>query len=237
MELILLVICVGLTYLIYEQHKLKVLLTSKETSYLDGDDELYEKAKEVVIKVGKASTSLLQRELSIGYARAARLIDVLEEKGVIGSGKGSKPREILKSNIAGNKILLVDDDKFLLNMYSVKFVGAGFEVKTLLGAEDNFIGKVVEFAPNLISLDIIMPRIDGFDAISLLKKDERTKNIPVIFLSNQSEKIDVDTGIKLGAVDYIICSKTIPSEIVTIYSSFLNDPKNYKPWYLKNKFD
>ncbi len=70
------------------------------SSFDDGggeEDELYEEAKETVISMGKASTSLLQRKLSIGYARAARLIDMLEEKGVIGHGEGAKPREILVS--------------------------------------------------------------------------------------------------------------------------------------------
>ena len=59
------------------------------------DDELYETAKAEVIQAGKASTSYIQRKLSVGYARAARLIDMLEERGVIGPGSGAKPREIM----------------------------------------------------------------------------------------------------------------------------------------------
>jgi S-DNA-T family DNA segregation ATPase FtsK/SpoIIIE len=59
------------------------------------DDELFEDARDVVIKAGKASTSLLQRRLRIGYARAARLIDLLEEQGIVGPGEGAKPRRIL----------------------------------------------------------------------------------------------------------------------------------------------
>lgn len=62
----------------------------------DGDeDPLYEEARETVVKAGKASASYLQRRLKIGYARAARLLDILEERGVIGPGEGAKPREIL----------------------------------------------------------------------------------------------------------------------------------------------
>jgi S-DNA-T family DNA segregation ATPase FtsK/SpoIIIE len=62
---------------------------------LGDDDELYEAAKAEVIQAGKASTSYIQRKLRVGYARAARLIDLLEQKGVIGPGDGAKPREIL----------------------------------------------------------------------------------------------------------------------------------------------
>ncbi len=60
----------------------------------DVDDELYEEAKEVVAQAGKASASLLQRRLRVGYARAARLLDLLEEKGIVGPGEGAKPREV-----------------------------------------------------------------------------------------------------------------------------------------------
>ncbi len=60
----------------------------------DADDDLYGEAKETVVLAGKASASLLQRRLRVGYARAARLLDILEEKGVIGPGDGAKPREV-----------------------------------------------------------------------------------------------------------------------------------------------
>jgi S-DNA-T family DNA segregation ATPase FtsK/SpoIIIE len=65
----------------------------------DADDELYEQARQTVIESGKASTSYLQRKLGIGYARAARLIDILEERGVVGPGNGSKPRDVLEKTM------------------------------------------------------------------------------------------------------------------------------------------
>jgi len=64
----------------------------------EADDDLYEEARQTVIEAGKASTSYLQRKLGIGYARAARLIDILEERGVIGPGSGAKPREVLEKS-------------------------------------------------------------------------------------------------------------------------------------------
>lgn len=67
----------------------------------DVDDDLYEEARELVVKAGKASTSYLQRRLRIGYARAARLIDMLEERGVVGAGEGAKPREVITNDEVG----------------------------------------------------------------------------------------------------------------------------------------
>ena len=74
----------------------EISLEKPETEFegFYGEDSLYEEAKRIVIEAKKASSSLLQRRLKIGYARAARLIDILEERGVVGPGQGAKPREI-----------------------------------------------------------------------------------------------------------------------------------------------
>jgi S-DNA-T family DNA segregation ATPase FtsK/SpoIIIE len=64
-----------------------------------GDDELFEEARDTVVRAGKASASYLQRRLKVGYARAARLLDLLEERGIIGPGDGAKPRQILVSPV------------------------------------------------------------------------------------------------------------------------------------------
>jgi S-DNA-T family DNA segregation ATPase FtsK/SpoIIIE len=70
--------------------------TLEDDENMEDDDEMYEEARACVIEAGKASTSYLQRKLKLGYARAARLMDVLEERGVIGPGDGAKPREVLE---------------------------------------------------------------------------------------------------------------------------------------------
>lgn len=70
--------------------------SSLEEDDMDDDDEMYEEARACVMEAGKASTSYLQRKLKLGYARAARLMDKLEERGVIGPGDGAKPREVLE---------------------------------------------------------------------------------------------------------------------------------------------
>lgn len=84
--------------MLYKRHFRSNLYTSSNffSADTDDDDELYEDAKEAVIEAGKASTSYLQRKLRIGYSRAARLMDLLEEGGVIGPQIGSTPREVKK---------------------------------------------------------------------------------------------------------------------------------------------
>ena len=80
-------------------------------------DELFEEAKEIVVSTGKASASLLQRRLSVGYARAARIIDELEQKGIIGPASGSKPREILirrnRSSEFQEEVETIDGEEFV----------------------------------------------------------------------------------------------------------------------------
>jgi S-DNA-T family DNA segregation ATPase FtsK/SpoIIIE len=94
------------------------------------EDELYEAAKSEVIQAGKASTSYIQRKLSVGYARAARLIDMLEERGVIGPGSGAKPREILighTENNSDNTTNLEKEADKILNKNERKIDKNGFE--------------------------------------------------------------------------------------------------------------
>jgi S-DNA-T family DNA segregation ATPase FtsK/SpoIIIE len=91
----------------------------------DVDDDLYEEAKEVVAAAGKASASLLQRRLRIGYARAARLLDILEEKGVIGPGEGAKPRQVLISTQGGSAFGRKDDSQNWYNIYDRQEIKEG----------------------------------------------------------------------------------------------------------------
>ena len=70
-------------------------LSFSEVSFDGDDDELYEAARMAVVEAGKGSTSYIQRKLRVGYARAARLMDLLEERGVIGPADGAKPREVI----------------------------------------------------------------------------------------------------------------------------------------------
>src|SRR3989338_3051764 len=84
-----------------------------EDDFGGDDDELYEEAKATVTGAGKASTSFLQRKLRIGYARAARLMDMLEERGIIGAGSGAKPREVISTGGYGEERFLTEKGQTL----------------------------------------------------------------------------------------------------------------------------
>lgn len=110
-------------------------------------------------------------------------------------------------------ILLVEDDSFLAEMYATKLSIEGFEVSLAQDGEKG-IRLAQKEIPDLILLDILLPKKDGFEVLETIKKDDPTKNIPVILLTNLSQKEDIDRGLKLGAIDYLIKAQFMPSEVV-----------------------
>lgn len=110
------------------------------------------------------------------------------------------------------KVLLVEDDKFLSEMYSAKLAESGFEVEAAFDGEEG-LEKAKE-KPDLILLDIVLPKIDGFEILDRIKKDDQLKGIPVIALTNLGQKEEVEKGLKLGAADYIVKAHFTPTEVV-----------------------
>ena len=106
------------------------------------------------------------------------------------------------------KILLVEDDSFLIGMYAAKFEIENFKVITADGGE-----KAVRLALKETP-DILLPGMNGFDVLSRLKADKTTKNIPVILLTNLSQKDEIEKGLRMGAEDYLIKAHFMPSEVV-----------------------
>ncbi|MBU0660854.1 response regulator [Patescibacteria group bacterium] len=110
-------------------------------------------------------------------------------------------------------VLLVEDDTFLANIYKTKFELEGFKV---IGAENGELGlkEAKKKHPDIILLDILLPKMDGFTVLEHLKSEEDLKDIPVIMLTNLGQKDDVEKGLALGAVDYLIKAHFKPSETV-----------------------
>jgi DNA-binding response OmpR family regulator len=111
------------------------------------------------------------------------------------------------------KILIIEDDKFLRELISRKLIKEGYEIEEAIDGEEG-IKKVPETMPDLILLDLILPGIDGFDVLTRIKEDPKTSLIPVVILSNLGQKDEVEKGLKLGAVDFLIKAHFTPEEIV-----------------------
>lgn len=111
------------------------------------------------------------------------------------------------------KVLIIDDDDFLLDIYSTKFRDSGFLVEIAKEGKD-IEEKARKLNPDLILLDLVMPNVDGFEMLKLLKKPEVAPNARIAILSNLDQKEDIDKGLSLGADDYIIKADFTPSEVV-----------------------
>ncbi len=111
------------------------------------------------------------------------------------------------------KILLVEDDTFLAGMYVTKLELEGFEV-VMAGDGEKGLKLAREVMPDIILLDIIIPKMSGFDVLKNLKGDSATSKIPVFLLTNLGQRDDVQKGIDLGAQDYLIKAHFMPSEVV-----------------------
>ncbi len=110
------------------------------------------------------------------------------------------------------KVLIVEDDQMISNMYKTKFENDGY---TVLVAEDGATGLEMagQEKPDIVLLDVILPQLDGFSVLEELKKRDNTKNIPVVMLTNLGTEEDIDKGKKLGADGYIVKASMTPAQI------------------------
>lgn len=120
-----------------------------------------------------------------------------------------------------SNVLVVEDDTFLANAYRVKLTKAGFTIRIAVDGEDVF-AILAEFVPNIIILDLMIPKRDGFEVLKLLKADDRWKNIPLIVASNLGQEEDVGRAMKMGANDYVIKSDLSLNDLITKIRSFLS---------------
>jgi DNA-binding response OmpR family regulator len=116
-------------------------------------------------------------------------------------------------NKSKNKVLIVEDDSFISDMYKLKLEAEGFEVRL---AEDGARGleQINLERPDLVLLDVVMPRMDGFAVLAQVKGDPEIQNIPIVLLTNLGQKDSVEKGLKMGALDYIIKAHFTPAEVV-----------------------
>ena len=110
-------------------------------------------------------------------------------------------------------ILIIEDDKFLRELIVRKVINEGFDASEAIGGEEG-IKKIKEEKPDMVLLDLILPGMDGFEVLSLMKEDSALSSIPVIILSNLGQKEDIEKAMKMGATDYLIKAHFTPSEII-----------------------
>lgn len=133
------------------------------------------------------------------------------------------------------KILVVEDDANNHPLFESVFSEVGFTVKICSSAEDDFIETVAAFAPDIISMDLMIGSQyreisrDGFQAIALLKTDERTKAIPVMVASNFFQETKVKFARSLGVIDYFNLQGQPLIKMAKRFREYVDDKKHYQP--------
>jgi len=117
------------------------------------------------------------------------------------------------SDANSRKILLVEDDDGLANVYQQRLDAEGFSVRRVPNGEDA-LAVAIEFKPDLILLDVMMPKVSGFDVLDILRNTPETANIKVIMLTALSQDTDKEKAEKLGADDYLVKSQVVIADVV-----------------------
>ncbi|MBU1045614.1 response regulator [Patescibacteria group bacterium] len=110
-------------------------------------------------------------------------------------------------------ILIVEDDKFLRELISRKLLSEGFKIDEAIDGEEG-LRKIEESKPDLVLLDLILPGLDGFEVLERIKDNPSTSAVPVLILSNLGQRDEIERGLKLGAVDFLVKAHFTPEEIV-----------------------
>jgi len=123
-----------------------------------------------------------------------------------------------------SKVLIVDDDVTLRDMYAERLKAEGFEVDTAgNGAEG--IEKAKSAKPDVILMDVMMPQVNGFNALEKIKQDADIKDIPVIMLTALIQAENKTRGLQAGAAGYIVKSETMPGEVIKKINAVLAKAK------------
>jgi DNA-binding response OmpR family regulator len=121
----------------------------------------------------------------------------------------------------GIKILVAEDDKFLLKIYQTKLTKEGFNIIIASDGEEA-IQKIKSEKPSLLILDLLLPKKSGFEVLEEIKADPETKDIAVIISSNLGQDADVERGLKLGAVDYMIKANLSITEVMDKIKKYID---------------
>jgi len=124
------------------------------------------------------------------------------------------------NNSGKKKILIVEDDKFLRELIVTKLENEGFDTAVAVDGNEG-IKAIEEQKPNLVILDLMLPGIDGFEVLQRMKENQALTSIPVLILSNLGQREDVEKGLSLGAVDFLIKAHFTPNEVIEKVKNYL----------------
>jgi CheY-like chemotaxis protein len=131
-------------------------------------------------------------------------------------------QEVTRSEDDEVRVLFVEDDPAVAQMYKLKLELDGYSVDIAVDGLQA-VQKATGNPPDIIFLDIRLPKMDGLGVLEALRRDERTRKVPVVILSNYSERELVERGLRLGALEYLIKSQTSPSRIAGGVASWLKN--------------
>lgn len=118
------------------------------------------------------------------------------------------------------KVLIIEDDPLMSRMYQKIFTFEGYEVELAVNGEEG-LEKVKKDKPNLVLLDIMMPKMNGLQLLEKVKLDPETKSIPIVMLTNLAGQQDAETAMSKGAVKYIIKSEYEPKQVANMVKEIL----------------
>lgn len=124
----------------------------------------------------------------------------------------SKPADGVPAG-AKKKILLVEDDDSLASVYQTRLVAEGFDAKRVPNGEDA-LAAATQYRPDLILLDVMMPKVSGFDVLDILRNTPETANIKVIMLTALSQDTDKQRASTLGVDDYLVKSQVVIADVI-----------------------
>ena len=112
-----------------------------------------------------------------------------------------------------HKILLVEDDDALASVYLKRLQAEGFDVKRVPNGEEA-LAAAIEYKPNLVVLDIMMPKVSGFEVLDIMRNTPETAKVKIVVLSALSQDSDKERAMSLGADDYLVKSQVVISDVI-----------------------
>lgn len=113
----------------------------------------------------------------------------------------------------GKKILFVEDDDALAGVYLVRLQAEGFEVKRVANGEEA-LAAATQYKPDLVLLDVMMPKVSGFDVLDILRNTPETANLKVVMLTALSQEADRKRAQELGVDDYLVKSQVVITDVI-----------------------